>query len=104
MTLWTTILLAAIVVLATKVAGHTVPTSVLERPTPKRTLELLTVALLACLVAVQTIADGAALRVDARIPAVVLAGVLFWLRVPFVVVVIAAAVTAALLRRFAGLP
>ena len=40
---------------------------------------------------------------DARVPAVVLAGILFAFRVPFIVVLVAAAVTAALLRAYAGM-
>jgi hypothetical protein len=36
--------------------------------------------------------------IDARLPALVVAGVLVWRRAPFLVVVLAAAATAALLR------
>jgi hypothetical protein len=36
--------------------------------------------------------------VDARVPALIVAGALFALRVPFIVVIVAAAATAALLR------
>jgi hypothetical protein len=100
MTLWTVILLAAIAVLALKLAGYLVPQSLIEKPGPSRVLTLLTVALLAALIAVQTLASGSTILVDARLPAVLLAGVLFALRVPFIVVLIAAAATAALLRLF----
>jgi len=100
MNLWTVILLAAIAVLALKLAGYLVPQSLIEKPGPSRVLTLLTVALLAALIAVQTLASGSTILVDARMPAVLLAGVLFALRVPFIVVLIAAAATAALLRLF----
>jgi hypothetical protein len=100
MNLWTVILLAAIAVLALKLAGYLVPQSLIEKPGPSRVLTLLTVALLAALIAVQTLASGSTILVDARLPAVLLAGVLFALRVPFIVVLIAAAATAALLRLF----
>ena len=100
MSLWTVILLAAIAVLALKLAGYLVPQSLIEKPGPLRVLTLLTVALLAALIAVQTLASGSTILVDARLPAVLLAGVLFALRVPFIVVLIAAAATAALLRLF----
>jgi len=100
MSLWTVILLAAIAVLALKLAGYLVPQSLIEKPGPSRVLTLLTVALLAALIAVQTLASGSTILVDARLPAVLLAGVLFALRVPFIVVLIAAAATAALLRLF----
>ncbi len=102
MTTWHVILLASILVAGTKVLGHLVPPGPLEGPRPRRTLELVTVSLLAALVAVQTLADGTALVLDARVPAALLAIVLYRLRVPFLVVVIAAAATAALLRRLAG--
>ena len=64
----------------------------------QRIANLLTVALLSALVAVQTLGAGAALQLDARAPALFVAVVLFALKVPFVVVVFLAAVTAALIR------
>ena len=60
-------------------------------------------ALLAALIAVQTLGAGQALVVDTRVPALAVAGLLYWLRVPFLVVVIAAAVVAALLRLWTGM-
>ncbi|GAA2174934.1 hypothetical protein GCM10009846_22790 [Agrococcus versicolor] len=104
MTTWHVILLASILVAGTKVLGHLAPAERLEGPRPRRILELVTVSLLAALVAVQTLATGTALVLDARVPAVALAIVLYRLRVPFLVVVLAAAATAALLRRLAGWP
>ena len=98
MTLWHLVLLASIACLGLKFAGYLVPSSVLAKPAASRTANLLTVALLAALIAVQTLAAGTALVLDARVPAVLGAVVLFALRVPFVVVVIAAAGIAALLR------
>lgn len=103
MTLWQCVLLAAIAVLAIKLIGYAVPPRLFERPRPRRTLELLTVSLLAGLVAVQTLGGDDGIVLDARIPAVLLAAGLFAIRVPFFVVVAVAAVVAALLRRFAGL-
>src|SRR5690606_16911162 len=98
MTMWTAILLGGIAVVGLKLVGYLVPKEWLERPRPARITDLLTVALLAALVAVQTIGDGMALRVDARLPAVAVAALLLWRRAPFLVVVVAAAGTAALLR------
>ncbi|WP_417540061.1 AzlD domain-containing protein [Microbacterium maritypicum] len=100
MTLWSAILLAAVICLALKVAGYLVPPRVLEAPRTARISDLLTVALLAALVAVQTLGDGQAITVDARVPALLVAGGLLWLRQSFLVVVVAAAVVAALLRLF----
>ncbi|QEO10230.1 AzlD domain-containing protein [Protaetiibacter larvae] len=98
MTVWHVILLASIAVFALKLAGYLVPASLLERPTPARVATLLTVALLAALTATQTLEHGGGIIVDARVPAVLVAAVLFALRAPFIVVVVAAAAIAALVR------
>ena len=98
MTVWHIILIASIAVLALKLVGYLVPPSLLERPTPARVANLLTVALLAALTTTQTLEQAGGIVLDARVPAVVLAAVLFALRVPFIVVVIAAAALAALIR------
>jgi len=98
MTLWHTILLASIIVAALKLAGYLVPQSLLEKPTPARISNLLTVALLSALIAVQTLATGTDITIDARVPAVLVAAGLFALRVPFIVVILLAAATAAVIR------
>lgn len=98
MTLWSIVIIASLACLALKLAGYLVPPDVLDAPAPSRIANLLTIALLSALVAVQTLGAGAALQVDARLPALVVAVVLFALRVPFVLVVILAAATAALIR------
>lgn len=100
MSIWSAILLAAVICLALKAAGYLVPPSVLEAPRPARISDLLTVALLAALVAVQTLGVGQAVVVDARVPALLVAAGLLWLRQSFLVVVVAAALVAALLRLF----
>jgi hypothetical protein len=61
-------------------------------------LELLVVPVLAALIAVQTFDGGRELVVDARLPALIVAGVLVWRRAPIIVIVLAAGATAALLR------
>ena len=104
MTVWHIILTASIAVLGLKLVGYLVPPSVLERPTPARVANLLTVALLAALTATQTLERAGDIVVDARVPAIVLAAVLFALRVPFILVVLAAAVCAALVRMLGWLP
>ena len=98
MTVWHIILIASIAVFALKLVGYLVPPSLLERPTPARVANLLTVALLAALTATQALEQAGGIVLDARVPAVVLAAVLFALRVPFLVVVIAAAACAAVIR------
>ena len=98
MTVWHVVLLASAAVLALKLSGYLVPREFVERPAPARIVNLLTVALLAALVAVQTVGAGSGIVVDARVPAVGVAAVLLALRAPFIVVIVAAAATAALLR------
>jgi hypothetical protein len=98
MTLWLVVIIASLGCLALKIAGYLVPETFLEKPTPSRVASLLTVALLAALVAVQTLGAGTAVVLDARAPAVLVAAGLLALRVPFIIVVIAAAAVAAVLR------
>jgi branched-subunit amino acid transport protein len=66
-----------------------------------RVLELVALPVLAALIVVQTLGDGHRLVLDARAPALAVAAVLVRLRAPFLVVVLAAAATAALLRLLA---
>jgi branched-subunit amino acid transport protein len=70
-------------------------------PSARRVLDLVAVPLLAALILVQTLGDGSRLVLDARVPALAVAAVLVWRRAPFLVVVLAAAGTAALLRAIA---
>jgi hypothetical protein len=97
-TMWNAILVASIVCVALKALGYLVPPRWLDAPRPSRIADLLTVALLAALVAVQTFGAGQAIVVDARLPAILVAAGLLMLRAPFLVVVAAAALVAALLR------
>jgi len=98
MSVWSAILLAACLCVALKTFGYLIPPRFLEAPRPARISDLLTVALLAALVAVQTVGSGQSVVVDARLPAILVAGVLLWARQSFLVVVVAAATVAALLR------
>ncbi|BDZ53233.1 AzlD domain-containing protein [Agromyces marinus] len=101
MTIWHVVLIATAATLALKMSGHLMPAGFLERERPARIADLLTVALLAALIAVQTLGDGQALVVDARVPAVVVAAALYAVRTPFIVVVAVAAGVAAGIRFFA---
>lgn len=99
---WLAILAASAVCFALKLVGHLVPEHWLARPRVARTAALVTIALLAALVAVQTMTDGQRIVVDARLPALVVAAGALALRAPFIVVVVAAAATAAVIRALAG--
>jgi branched-subunit amino acid transport protein len=85
-----------------KLAGMSVPERALEHPVVRRTADLLPVVLLAALVAVQVFVvrgnDGPALGFDARLAGLGAAFVALLLRLPFLVVVFVAALTAALIR------
>ncbi|MFB2598620.1 AzlD domain-containing protein [Herbiconiux sp. P17] len=98
MSSWNIVILASVICLGLKVAGYLIPPRAFEHPTVARIANLMTVALLAALIAVQTLGAGQSIQVDARLPAVLVAAGLYALRVPFVVVVIAAAAVAALIR------
>lgn len=103
MTLWIAILLACAIAFGLKLAGYLVPLSILETPWVSRVTTLLPVALLASLVVTQALltSSGAA-SIDARAAGVGVAIVALALRAPFLVVVLLAAVTAALIRALAG--
>ena len=95
---WVALVAASAVCFGLKLAGHLVPEHWLAQPRVARTAALVTVALLSALVAVQAFTDGQSLVVDARLPALIVAGVALALRAPFIVVVLLAALTAAGLR------
>jgi len=95
---WTPILALAAASYALKALGPVV-VGAREIPAPVRALlDLAAVPLLAALVVVQTVSTGGAFAIDARLPALGVAAILVWRRAPFLVIVLAAAATAALLR------
>jgi hypothetical protein len=96
--MWLAILVAAVGCYALKLAGLSLPARVLGHPLVARVADLIPVALLAALVAVQVWADGTSLTVDARTAGLGFAVVALVLRAPFLVVVVGAAATAALVR------
>ena len=96
---WAAILATAAGCYLLKLAGLSLPGWVLEHPVMARVSDLLPVALLAALAAVQTFSTGDTLVLDARVAGVAVAVVALLLRAPFLVVVVAAAATAALLRQ-----
>ena len=96
--IWTAVIVASLGCAALKLAGWSLPARWLERRLLQRAALLLPVALLAALVAVQTLGAEGRLVVDARLAGVGVAAVLLAVRAPFLVVILAAAATAALLR------
>jgi branched-subunit amino acid transport protein len=95
---WTALLALCAISYALKAVGPVLAGGRQLGPELRRTLDLVAVPLLAALILVQSAGDGDRLAIDARLPALAVAGVLVWRRAPFLVVVLAAAATAALLR------
>ncbi len=102
MTVWGAVVLAAAGCWLLKLAGLSVPASVLERPVVERIADLIPVALLSALVAVQVFTSGHQIVLDARAAGLAFAVVALVLRAPFLVVVFGAGLTAALVRLLAG--
>ena len=101
MNAWVTVLVACALAYLLKLAGYLVPAHWLSGPRQSRITALLPVALLAGLVVVQAFATPSqGLTLDARAAGLVVAVVALVLRAPFIVVVVLAAATAALLRHF----
>jgi branched-subunit amino acid transport protein len=95
---WVAIIGAGIGCYLLKLTGMSMPSKVLDHPLVERITDLIPVALLAALIAVQVFADGQHLTLDARAAGLAAAVVALLLRAPFLVVVFVAALTAALLR------
>jgi branched-subunit amino acid transport protein len=81
-----------------KAVGPVLATQGELRPVVGQVLDLLAIPLMGALILVQTLDGGEKIVLDARVPALAVAAVLVWRRAPFLVVVLAAAGTAALLR------
>ncbi len=96
--IWAGVLAASAACYGLKLAGLSLPVRLLENDRIQRTVPLIPVALLAALVATQTFSTGRHLVLDVRAAALAVAIVGVLLRAPFLVVVVAAAATAALLR------
>ncbi|WP_134767473.1 AzlD domain-containing protein [Nocardioides sp. 1609] len=96
---WAAIVVGALGCYLLKLSGLAVPPRVLDHPVVSRVADLIPVALLAALVAVQVVAtDDQGLTLDARALALGAAVVLLLLRAPFLLVVFGAALVAALAR------
>ena len=98
---WASVLALGVLAYALKALG---PVVIGRRPVPAdvtQVLELVAVPVLAALILVQTFDGAGRLVLDARVPAMGVAALLVWRRAPFLVVVLGAAATAALLRALA---
>jgi branched-subunit amino acid transport protein len=95
---WTELLALCAISYALKAVGPLLAGGRQLGPKVRGALDLVPIPLLAALIVVQTLSSGHQLVLDARVPALAVAGILVWRRAPFLVVVLAAAATAALLR------
>jgi branched-subunit amino acid transport protein len=98
---WTALLALCAISYALTASGPVLAGGRQLGPQVRQTLDLVAVPLLAALILVQTVGYGQNIVLDARVPALGVAAVLVWRRAPFLVVVLAAAATAALLRALA---
>ncbi len=97
--LWGGIAVMVVGCFALKYAGLSVPERVLQHPLTVRATDLMPAGLLGALIAVQVFARDGAIVLDARLLALGVAAVLLTLRVPFLPMVFAAALVAALVRQ-----
>lgn len=95
---WAAVLAGGLGCYLLKLAGLSVPPRILDHPLVERVADLIPVALLAALVAVQVAGQGHHLVIDARLLALGFAVLALALRAPFLVVVFGAALVAALAR------
>ncbi|MCP4744146.1 MAG: AzlD domain-containing protein [Actinomycetales bacterium] len=96
--IWPAVIVGSLGAYLLKLAGYVIPERVLDNPRLQRLTAILPIALLAALVGVQTFSTGDAVQVDARVAGLAAAIVALALRAPFLVVILVAAATAAVLR------
>lgn len=103
MNLTSWVLFAAGTAFLIKLGGYLLPQSLLDRPVVHDLAVALTVGLLASLTVMNTVGKGQAIALDSRILALAAGAVALKLQAPYIVVVIAGGLAAAL-GRLAGLP
>src|SRR5215210_5920381 len=100
--LWVTVLAASVGCYLLKLAGLSVPAAWVDQPWVARVVDFVPAALLAALVAVQAVTSGHDLVLDGRLAGLAVAAVALALRAPFIVVLVLAGATGALVHVFAG--
>ncbi|MEO6714746.1 MAG: AzlD domain-containing protein [Mycobacteriales bacterium] len=92
--------IAAVVIgcFALKLAGTSLPPRILDEPRVAAMAALVPIALFGAVIAIQTIGGDRAYAVDARLAGLAVAVLAVLLKAPFVLVVVAAAATTALIR------
>ena len=91
------VLIASIAVYSWKLLGHLIPGRFITDKF-RDFAERVTVSLLAAMVMIQGFTVTGEVVVDARLPALLVAALMLWMRAPYILVVIAGAAVAAGLR------
>lgn len=92
------VLVASLAVFSWKLLGYLVPAKYVSGPGFRSLADSITVGLLASLVGIQGFTSSGEIVIDSRLPALLLAAVLLYLRMPFIVVIAAAAALSAVVR------
>jgi branched-subunit amino acid transport protein len=101
-TLWTVVLVGSAGCYLLKLAGLSVPAAWVQQPWVTRIVDFVPAALLAALVVVQAVTSGQDLVLDGRLVALAVAAVALALRAPFIVVLLLAGATGALVHVLTG--
>jgi branched-subunit amino acid transport protein len=96
--LWAAVLAGSLGCYLLKLAGLSVPAAWVEQPWVARVVDFVPAALLAALVAVQAVTSGHDLVIDSRLAGLAAAAVALALRAPFIVVLVIAGATGALVH------
>ena len=94
------VIAASIAVFSWKFLGYLVPERYVANPRFKQLADAITVGLLSALVGIQGFTSDSQFTVDSRLPALILAAVLLYFRMPFIVVIAGAAAFSAAIRMF----
>jgi branched-subunit amino acid transport protein len=97
---WVSLIGGSLVVFALRYAGHLVPEKYLANPRVTRINNLIPVALMSALVAVETFTKQGALVIDQRVAGLTVAVIALLLKAPFALVVVSAAAASAIVFRF----
>ena len=100
--LWAAVIAASVGCYLLKLAGLSVPASWVQQPWVARVVDFVPAALLAALVAVQGLTSGHDLVIDGRLAGLAVAAVALALRAPFIVVLVVAGATGALVHVVTG--
>jgi len=94
------VIAASVAVFSWKFLGYLVPERYVANPRFKQLADAITVGLLSALVGIQGFTSDSQFTIDSRLPALILAAVLLYFRMPFIVVIAGAAAFSAAIRMF----